>query len=395
MKPPDNPVRFTSLGRVPMARDVSDACVSWGEYTDRPMISISESTLSVALCDQYAFYPFRALVQGGVGSWEVLNRAEQFARTVLLHDYVEMDGEPMRSPEEEPEWTEEEIAAGRRPVVTSFMPILTGYENVVCWKPGPTRELNLELRPELVRLAASSAGTDRDGDPYLRTHLQYLRNVCLVVMRGGSVLAAGEVGRAAKRIIREPPMGLLRHLDDDVRRLAEQANRGDLGLVMQPFLAIVIGRAGTRDRMVEALVGLREEWAEPRRRIWETLHALRRARHFQECEDLRRELDRVSRSIRAPGAAGSKPIEVAWQVTTAGFAGALGAWIGSGNPLLGAAVPAALRVASVAGTLGPELFGLGGFGLARAINREVRAHAPSVDQLRALLAEDEKGRLGL
>ena len=301
----------------------------------------------------------------------------------------------MPAPEEEPEWTEEEIAVGRRNVITAFMPMLTGYENVVCSRPGPTRELNLELRPELVQLAASSAGTDRDGDPYLKTHLQYLRNLCLVVMRGGSVLAAGEVGRTAKRIIRELPIGLLRHLDDDVRRLAGQANRGDLGLVMQPFLAIVIGRAGTRDRIVEALVELREEWAEPRRRIWETLHALRHARHFHECEELRRELDRVSRLIRAPGAAGSRPIEVAWQVTTEGFAGALSAWIGSGNPLLGAAVPVALRVAAAAGSLGPGLFGLGGFGLARAINREVREHEPSVDQLRTLLAEDEKDRLGL
>ena len=59
------------------------------------MISISDSCLSVAICDQFAFYPFRALVAGGVASWKDLDEAEQFVRTVLLHDYVEMDDEPM------------------------------------------------------------------------------------------------------------------------------------------------------------------------------------------------------------------------------------------------------------------------------------------------------------
>ena len=72
------------------------------------MLSISESTLSVAICDQFAFYPFRALVAGGVASWNDLDRAEQFVRTVLLHDYVEMTGEPVPAPKEEPEWTDDQ-----------------------------------------------------------------------------------------------------------------------------------------------------------------------------------------------------------------------------------------------------------------------------------------------
>jgi hypothetical protein len=76
------------------------------------MNTISESTLSVAICDQFAFYPFRALVAGGLSSWEETDEAEQFIRTVLLHDFVELDGEPMPSPDEEEEWTEEQIAVG-------------------------------------------------------------------------------------------------------------------------------------------------------------------------------------------------------------------------------------------------------------------------------------------
>ena len=360
------------------------------------MMSISDSTLSVAICDQYAFYPFRALVAGGVASWENLDQAERFVRTVLLHDYVEMDGEPTPAPEEEQEWTEEEIAAGRRMVITGFMPTLKGYEDIVRSQLGPTRELNLELPPALVRLAASSAGTDRVDDPYYRSHLRYLQNLCLVVKRGGSVLAAGQVGRAAIRTSQEMPAALLRHLDADVRQFAEQANRGEFGLVVPPLLATVIARAGgRRDRIVDAVGELREEWSEPRRRVWETLHALRCTRDFEEANGLIHELDEISTAIRAPGIPCVNPMAIAWQVTTAAGAGAVAAWIASGNPLLGAAVPAAAQAIAAAGSLGYLLFGLGGFGLARSIRREVRNYKPSVDQLSTFLSDSEKRRLGL
>ena len=358
------------------------------------MLSISESTLSVAICDQFAFYPFRALVAGGIASWNDLDRVEQFLRTVLLHDYVEMTGEPMPSPEDEREWTDDEIAAGGRNIIVSFLPTLEGYEGIVRSPSGPTPELDLQLSPDLVGLAVSSAGTDRANDPYLRAHLEYLQNLCLVVKRGGSILVAGDVGRAASALATKWPAALLERLDADVRRFAEQANRGNLGLVVPPFLEIVIRRAGSRDRIIDALIELREEWSEPRRRVWETLHALRCTSDLGQAHDLIRELEGISEAIRAPGT-GGKPIEVAWQVTTEAGAGAVRSWIASGSPLLGAAVPAVGRAVAGAGSLGRQLFGLGGFGLARSIMREVRDYKPSVDQLRGLLADDERRRLGL
>ena len=360
------------------------------------MISISDSCLSVAICDQFAFYPFRALVEGGVASWKDLDEAEQFVRTVLLHDYVEMDGEPMPSPQEEPEWTEEEIAAGARNVITSFLPTLNGYEDIVRLRLAPARELNLDLPSHLVELAVSSAGTDRVDDPYLRSHLRYLQNLCLFVKRGGSVLAAGDIGRAAIRTSQEMPTALLQHLDADVRQFAEQANRGDLGLVVPPFLAIVLKRVGgRRDRIVDTLVALRQEWDEPRRRVWETLHALRCTSDIQEAYDRIRQLKEISKSIRAPGFSGFRPMEVVWQVTTEAGASAVGALVASGDPILGAVVPMAGRMIARAGSLGRRLFGLGGFGLARSIRRELRDYKPSVEQLRDLLSDDEKHRLAL
>lgn len=359
------------------------------------MNSISDATLSVAICDQFAFYPFRSLVSGGLWSWEEIDQAEQFIRTVLLHDYVEMDGEPMPSPDDEDDWTEEEIAAGGRNVITAFMPTLDGYEEVVHSELGPTRELSIELPPPLLDLAAASAGTARADDPYLESHLRYLQKLSLVVKRGGSVLAVGDVGRAFARSSREMPEALLRNLDQDIRQFAEQANRGEFGLVVPPFVATVIRRAGSRERIIEAVVGLRQEWSEPRRKIWEILHPLRRTADVIEAQGLLRELNDVSQAIRAPGAEGTRPMEVAWQVTTETGAAAFDTWISGGNPVLGAGVPAAARAIATAGSLGRRLFGLGGFSLARAITREVRQYQPSVDQLRGLLSDDERGRLGL
>lgn len=364
-------------------------------YTATPMLSISESTLSVAICDQYAFYPFRALVEGGIATWGDLDQAELFVRTVLLHDYVEMDAEPMPAPEEEPEWTAEQIATGRRNIIVSVLPLLTPYEDVVHLQVGPIRELNLKLPTRLTSHAISAAGSDRGDDPYLTAHLRYLQNLCLVVQRGGSVLVAGKVGQAIVQSSQEFPPALLKHLDVDIRQFAEQANRGDLGLVVPPFLALLLRRAAGRDRIVDALVELREEWSVPRRRVWETLHALRRTASLSEAGSLTRELESISRDIRLPGFAGRRPIEVAWQVSTEAGAAAVADWMASGGTLLGAAVPAACRAIAPMGSLGRRLFGLGGFGLARSIGRELRGYEPSVDQLRGFLADSEKERLGL
>ena len=165
---------------------------------------------------------------------------------------------------------------------------------------------------------------------------------------------------------------------------------------MPPFLATVITRSGgRRDRIVDAVSELRDEWSEPRRRVWETLHALRCSSDIKEASGLRRELDEISTTIRAPGIPCFSPMQTAWQVTTAAGTGAVATQIASGNALLGAVVPAAGQAVAAAGSLGYRLFGLGGFSLARSIRREIRVYRPTVDQLRTLLSDSEKRRLGL
>lgn len=106
-------------------------------------------------------------------------------------------------------------------------------------------------------------------------------------------------------------------------------------------------------------------------------------------------LDEVSTGIRAAGSAGTGAAAVVWEVTTESGAAAFDAWVNSGNPVLGGALPAAARAVATAGSVGRRLFGLGGFSLARAIAREIRDYQPTVEQLRQILSTDERQRLGL
>ena len=49
------------------------------------MMSIMGSILSAAICDQYAFYPFRSLVAGGVASWRTwIRQSSSFERSSFM-----------------------------------------------------------------------------------------------------------------------------------------------------------------------------------------------------------------------------------------------------------------------------------------------------------------------
>src|SRR5262245_59545123 len=101
------------------------------------MESISTQRVRTAMCDQEGFYPFRSLLAGHLSSLDELALAERFARAVVFHDSMLMEGEPMPSPEEKHDWTEEEIAAGGRNVIVAFMPVLSGYGDLFIDNLGP------------------------------------------------------------------------------------------------------------------------------------------------------------------------------------------------------------------------------------------------------------------
>jgi hypothetical protein len=50
--------------------------------------------MSVAICDQQAFYPFRSLVHGPLTDLNELIEIERFVRAVVLHDEISMVIEP-------------------------------------------------------------------------------------------------------------------------------------------------------------------------------------------------------------------------------------------------------------------------------------------------------------
>lgn len=101
------------------------------------MESISPRRVRTALCDQEGFYPFRSLLAGTLSSVDELALAERFARAVAFHDATAMEGQPMPAPEEAEDWTEDQIAAGGRPVIVAFMPGLSGYGELFVNNLGP------------------------------------------------------------------------------------------------------------------------------------------------------------------------------------------------------------------------------------------------------------------
>ena len=59
------------------------------------MLSLIDSALSVAACDQSAIDPFDAVAGGPLSSLEQMWLAERFVRTVVLHDEVVHYIEPL------------------------------------------------------------------------------------------------------------------------------------------------------------------------------------------------------------------------------------------------------------------------------------------------------------
>ena len=218
--------------------------------------------MSLALCNPNAFYPLRAFVTGQFTTAEDLPKLERFIRSVVLHDEVRMIMDPLPDPIDEPEWREEEIAAGARNVVVAFGPVIDPYRELDLLDYLPRAERPGELSQELARLAEQNAG--RDSGPYFDAHIQFIGNVVTAVQNGGSIVCensiANEVVEAASRI----PDGLFDELDRGWTELVRSANEGNVGLVVPPFLAIVLNRCARRDAFLQVLADLKREFAEAR-----------------------------------------------------------------------------------------------------------------------------------
>ncbi len=356
--------------------------------------------MSKAVFDQEAFYPFRALIHGHIADTAQLQKIERFLRAIVLHDEMSIVVQPMtRVAGDDDEWTEDEIRAGGRNVIVGFAPVLDEYEGLLATEHRITDD-TVALAPHLVELAGEFSGAGPE-DPYYRAHLRYLRVLTGVLSAGGSVVCEDVVGRVAFEDRANPPDGMFEALDRGWAEYARSAVDG-FGFVLPPVLAIVLARAARRENLLGIIRNLRDEWSEPRRRLWQVIDVARTAATMREANEARRELVEAQRLFNpAEPEPTFAPIRLLWDVFAGGAAafavGALGAppeaALAAGAAVAGRDI--VQRVIANAPQARRYWLQGGAFDLARRVRRELL----EVETMPALLArhlrEDEKRRLGL
>ncbi|WP_291984523.1 hypothetical protein [Luteitalea sp.] len=359
------------------------------------MESISPRRVRTALCDQEGFYPFRSLVTGNLSSLEELALAERFARAIVLHDAMVMEGEPMPAPEDEHEWSEEEIAAGGRNVIVAFMPDLTPYGALFGRNlgPDPLRDVTFELSEPLKALAIEMSGAG-SGDPYHRAHERYLHKLTSTLRSGASIVCGGAVGSALRVSASQYPEQLFAVLDRETQEFAREAHAAHLGVAVPPILSIALKRCDSRENLVNRLIELRDEWHEPRARLWDLIEQLRASSDVREMRTIQRELGRVSEAM-SPGAPAIaiEPSRVLWDLV-AGAASA-GVAVATEGP-----ISQVVAIATAAGAAIRELqpvveyiFGRGAIDLARRIRSEVIVASRTPELLDRFLTDQERRAL--
>ncbi len=354
--------------------------------------------MSVAVCDPDAFYPLRSLVSGPLTKLSDLVAAERFVRTVVLHDEISMDFDPVPSDQGSAEWTETEKVVGSRNVIVALGPVLTGYDFFTeRLGPGQPVTPDITLSPPLIDGARTFSNAD-EGDVYYEAHIDFLQRIVGVLQRGGSALLASEFGSVALDEASKYPAKLFENLDGDWRQLARATDAGEV-VVIPPVLSIVLTRCARRDAIPGVLRDLRDEWAGPRRKIWSLLDQLKTAHTVGDAREIRQNLAAASR-LMSPTQGHeieTRPLRVLWDLVAGSAASAATALMSGGQPGVGA-VAGALGTAARAlppllHELGPALFARGAFDLARRVRREVLG--AEYGALARLLTDAEKNELGL
>jgi hypothetical protein len=361
------------------------------------MNSISPNHLRTAVCDQEGFYPFRSLVTGGLESIEELALAERFVRTVVLHDAIRMDLQPMPAHDDEDEWTEEQVAAGVRPVIVAFGPDLRPYDRLFTPNDGPDRRdyTRIEISDSLRQLAVELSD-GQPGNVYHDAQLNFLQRLTQTLRDGASIVCGGEAGIALRRTAATYPDAIFSTLDRDLQDFAREAAAAHVGVSIPPVLSVVLGRIGSRDHIVETVCALRDEWKEPRDRMWTLIDQMRTAGTVRDFHDVRAELERASAALspaRAPVAI--EPTRVFWDLV--GPAAALGATVATGNELGETVAAVTLGARAVRDVVIPAanyLFGRGALDLARRVRSEIIEAAELPTTLDRFLTQEERRAMG-
>ncbi len=354
--------------------------------------------MSVAVCDQKAFYPFRSLVNGPLTNLSELTEVERFVRTAVLHDEISMVLEPWPyDPDSEREFTEEERRRGVRNVIVGIGPVLTDYDfftdNLSAGEPMP----DIILSPTLLKVARKYSNAE-EGNVYYRAHIDYLRHIVGLVRKGGSALLAGKFGSTAIEASSKYPEKLFENLDRDWQQFAREVDSGKIRFIVPPILSIILTRCARRDAIIDVLKDLRYEWADARAKVWALLDQLKTVRTVRDMRKIQQELSAASLLMSpAQNVIDTHPLRVLWDLIAGSLAGAATAMISGAPPNIGAAIgavgAASSSVPPLINELGPALFSRGTFDLARRIQQETLR--VEYDALKRLLTDKEKRKLGL
>jgi antitoxin component of RelBE/YafQ-DinJ toxin-antitoxin module len=193
------------------------------------------------------------------------------------------------------------------------------------------------------------------------------------------------------------PAALFQQLDKDWQTYALSAQENGLGLVVPPVLGIVLTRCASRDAIPTVIADLRIEWSDARKKVWQTVDALKASKTIAESRKIQRELAEASRLFSpSETTLDSRPVRVLWEIVAAAGAGAASAEVSGGHPVIGAATNTIAQVArsvpSLAHEFGPALFGRGAFDLAKRVRRELAES--EIHALERLLTDSAKRALG-
>ena len=292
--------------------------------------------MTTAICDPEAFYPFRSLVEGPLYNPAEFPKLERFVRSIILHDEMRMILSPLEGPgdDDENEWSPEEIAAGGRAVIVGIGPVIEDTASAVCWSISNRRMSRRRLILHQNRCAwLEGAGASRG--PYLYAHIKYIQNHSKTVSSGGSIASESAIPEGVVDLASKIPDHIFAQLDAGWANLINNLNEGRIGLVVPPFLSILLNRCARRDAIPQVLADMRNEFSDARQKVWALLDARRSARTIAEAAAITAALDRAGRLMmpNEPLPAVS-PVRALWQIGTAAIGGAgAGALVG-GHPLI-------------------------------------------------------------
>jgi hypothetical protein len=348
----------------------------------------------IAVFDPDAFYPFRSLIYGPLTSVRDLTAIEEFLRAIVLHDEMTMEMNPFSHSEEDDYWSEEDIQAGGRTVISAMGPTTDEY-HLFNQQYGPQPVPNISLSDSLVQLARDHSGAD-SGNVYFDAHLNFLKRVLGVVQNGGSAICRSAFAMEAIGTASRFPTSLFDGLGNDWKTLGKDVSAPNFGPLIPPLLSIVATRSASREKISDIVRDLRDEWSEARSKVWALSDELKTASSVLRAQEIVRELDESSKYFSpTPDERSTRPVQFLWNLCSAALGGAAIGQLSGGNPEIGAAVGLVGETVRIVQKEinWQRICGVGAFDLGKRVRREVEL--ADVSKLSLFLSQTEKTALGL